>query len=320
MRSKEGRTLGCLLTGSCFSLIAFYSSQLDSLRTWKVFASVFANQLNNRIENKRVVLSDSTTSLVECTKHIDSPSFHYITFLTLSNIDCTRSDLIQLSRLTNLGMLTVRNDGSSCVAFEDNIIRAWGRGASEAGAFTRLRILVCRFQFYITGKIFAYFQTFPALDLVLLDQCRVSREFTNHAKQHEWHAMRRSKSHGGSFAEESPAWKEIYKGLTKEGALFDIDSMQKPSENDEGSQPVLEVSLYSTESHRHGLSKILEPDDMWHFRRKGRPRDSESSATLCPQKRVLVEGSAASSCTSKRPALRTSRQRPVKNLLSDYQV
>ncbi|KAL8862565.1 MAG: hypothetical protein Q9178_001063 [Gyalolechia marmorata] len=198
--------------------------------------------------------------------------------------------------------------------------RAWGRGASEAGAFSRLRILVCKFQYYITGKIFAYFETFPALELVLLDQCRVSREFRNHAKQHGWHALRGSKFRGVSFAEESPAWKEIYKGLSNEGALFDIDSMQKPSENDEDTQPVLEVSLYSTASHRHGLSKILEPDDMWHFRRKARSRESESSATLCPQKRVLIEDSVASSCTSKRPALRSSRQRTMKNLLAEFQV
>ncbi|KAI4099001.1 MAG: hypothetical protein LQ339_006194 [Xanthoria mediterranea] len=227
------------------------SSQLDSLRTWKVFASLFAMQRSDRIENKRLVLSGSNMNITECIKHIDSPSFHFITFLNLSDFSCSRSDLIHLSRLANLGMLTISTRDPSWISLEDGIVRAWGRAASETGAFSRLRILVCRFQTYITAKSFVYLQDFPALDLVLLDQCRVSEGLTNQAAQQEWHAKEYSRLR--SDAVDLPAWKDIYSGLLKKGALLDIEAMHKPFENDEDSEPILDVSQYMVISPKGSL-------------------------------------------------------------------
>ncbi|KAL8757231.1 MAG: hypothetical protein Q9199_002378 [Rusavskia elegans] len=217
------------------------SSQLDSLRTWKIFASLFAKQRSDRLENKTLVLSESSMGLIECIRHIDSPSFHFITFLSLSDFSCSRSDLIHLSRLTNLGMLTIIARDSSWVSLEDSIVRAWGRAASESGAFSRFRILVCRFQTYFTGRVFTYFQDFPALDMVLLDQCRVFKGLTDQATKHKWHAKEHSRLRRDAV--ELPAWKDIYSGLFKKGALFDIEAIHKPFENDKDLEPILDVSL-----------------------------------------------------------------------------
>lgn len=319
--AQDQKQVGVQLPMTCrYPLIAFASSQLDSLRTWKVFASLFAIQRSDRTENKKLVLSGSNMNITECIKHIDSPSFHFITFLNLSDFSCSRSDLIHLSRLPNLGMLTISTQDPSWVTLEDSIVRAWGRAASETGAFSRLRILVCRFQTYITAKSFVYLQDFPALDLVLLDQCRVSKGLTNQAAQQEWHAKEYSRLR--SDAVDLPAWKDIYSGLLKKGALLDIEAMHKPFENDEDSEPILDVSLGLTASSASRLLTLSSAlsGNTWLFRRKGRCNHSSSLASSFSQKRSLAGNSVASSRSFKRPALRTSRQRTMEDLLADFQT
>lgn len=258
--------------------------------------------------------------LIECIRHIDSPSFHFITFLSLSDFSCSRSDLIHLSRLTNLGMLTIIARDSSWVSLEDSIVRAWGRAASESGAFSRFRILVCRFQTYFTGRVFTYFQDFPALDMILLDQCRVFKGLTDQATKHKWHAKEHSRLRRDAV--ELPAWKDIYSGLFKKGALFDIEAMHKPFENDKDLEPILDVSLGVRAKSASCLltrSPALSGNS-WLFRREGRCSDGSSLDSSSPQKRSLAENSVASSRSFKRPALRSSRQRTMKDLLAEFQT
>ncbi|KAL8675413.1 MAG: hypothetical protein Q9168_000244 [Polycauliona sp. 1 TL-2023] len=295
-------------------------SGLDSLRTWKIFASAFVYQGNLRLVDKSLVISESTTHLTECINHIVSPPFHFITFLSLSDLSCSRTELIQLSRLTNLGMLKIAAQDSSYVSLEDSIIRAWGRAACEAGAFSRFRILVCKSQINITGRIFAYFRDFPALDMVLLDRCSVSPAFLGQSRKHDWHAEEHSKLGHDPDALVLPAWKDLYSDSWKKRALFDKEALHESFEPNEGLQPILSVSLGSTvnvTSGMYSLSPAL-PDNIWLFRRDGLRHGNGSLVGRCPQKRLLAEDSEASSRLSKRPALRSSRQRTMKDMLADF--
>ncbi|KAL8658957.1 MAG: hypothetical protein Q9226_000695 [Calogaya cf. arnoldii] len=228
-----------------------------------------------------------------------------------------RGDLIQLSRLTNLGMLAITTKDSSCVSLEDSIVRAWGRAASEAGAFPRFRILFCRLQTPITGKIFGYFQDFPALDLLILDSCGSSNAFVDQAKQNNWHAPEQSNFCREDAAVLSSGSDDLYCGSFKMGDLPGIEAMYKRLVDDE---TILHVSLGSTTTR---ANRLLTPSqassgDVLRFRRKARCSDHSSLAHGCPQKRFLADDSDATSRSLKKPTLRSSRQRTLKKFLADF--
>ncbi|KAL8823434.1 MAG: hypothetical protein Q9191_005859 [Dirinaria sp. TL-2023a] len=103
-----------------------------------------------------------------------SSSFNWLTFLTISNITCSRGDIVKLSELVNLGVLTV-DRGVRCPEFglEDGIVRAWERAANESDAFRMLRVLNFRGQRDISDRVFLYLQGFPALALFILEDCDI---------------------------------------------------------------------------------------------------------------------------------------------------
>lgn len=105
-----------------------------------------------------------------------SGTFHWLTFLSISNLPCSRTDLLQLFQLTNLGVLTV-GQGVDCsgsgIGLDDSIIRSWARAAatSSGSAFSCLRVLNCVSQQGLSAKILPYLNDLPALALFTFDNC-----------------------------------------------------------------------------------------------------------------------------------------------------
>jgi len=113
-------------------------------------------------------------AFAEYIKPLVSPSFQWITFLTLSNITCSRHDLINVSKLTNIGALTIGHGVEAPdVGLEDSVVRAWGRAAAEIEAFSRLRVFACRAQTAITSQVFDYISKFPSLTTFVVEHCNV---------------------------------------------------------------------------------------------------------------------------------------------------
>lgn len=105
-----------------------------------------------------------------------SPSFYWLTILSISQFPCSRTDLLQLFQLTNLCVLTVGqgvNCSGSGIGLDDSIIRSWARAAanSSGSSFSCLRVLNCVFQQGLSAKILSYLNDFPALALFTFDHC-----------------------------------------------------------------------------------------------------------------------------------------------------
>ncbi|KAL8821352.1 MAG: hypothetical protein Q9223_000617 [Gallowayella weberi] len=253
---------------------------------------------------KRQLWLEVKKSLDECIRHVTSPSFNWITFLTLTNLSCTRTDLIQVSRLTNLGMLTIETSDQSASGLEDGIVRAWGRAASEAGAFTKFRILVCRPQSGITGKSFAYMQDFPALDMVLLGNCCSGlAEFVNQAEEHGWQTVAEDLLRPEAASVRSFAWRDIYNNL--KNLWFHRHPQYKLNSYD----PVLDIVLGPTARlpRRNGLYS----NDLWLHRTK----------YICNnlEERRLQQGPGAGILSSKKRVIRDSRRQNLNDLLAEFQ-
>ncbi len=125
--------------------------------------------------------------LIDYLKPIISPSLNWITSLSISNTTCSRTDLIQISRIINIGTLSIGpNVQAPEIGIDDSIIRSWGRLAADSDAFSVLRVLSCRSQKEMTPRIFTYLNQFPSLDLFNVEDSNLGQQGKPLALQHGW--------------------------------------------------------------------------------------------------------------------------------------
>lgn len=304
-----------------------YPSQVDSLRVWKIFISVFGNQLRETLNYQRIILPGPPSDLSECITHIVSPCFAWVTFLTLAHVHFSRTDLIQVARLTNLGKLSLGPfDGHS--GLDDNIVRSWSRAASEANAFTKLRILLGRSCVDITSKIFAYLQGFPALSLLCVDIANdtlASSAFKTQAKKYFWHVMKdnelrknilTSKSPPWQRFSETPAWRRIYDNCSEDG-VFDPERLRDCPQGADRVQPALDV-IFGPSSDRYSMY-TSNPQNPRIFYRSARHNNSSLSNAILGKKRVPGNSGEDDLALPKKRVIRPSRQRSVNDLLQHFE-
>ena len=120
--------------------------------------------MGENLKYKHHTIFEPNMKLSDYMNPITSPSLSWITSLKLSNITCSRTDLIQISRIINIGILSMGpNVQAPDIGIDDSMIRCWGRLAADSDAFTVLRVLRCISQEGITRRIFTYLNQFPSL-------------------------------------------------------------------------------------------------------------------------------------------------------------
>ncbi|MCJ1391958.1 hypothetical protein MMC18_004825 [Xylographa bjoerkii] len=164
--------------------------QIDSLYAWRIFAAAYPDEMNGNLKRRYQVIRNPDMVLSDYTKHLQSKSSQWITFLTLSHITCSYSDLINLSKFSNLGALTIGHgveiSASTYKGIDDSVIRAWARAAAEAGAFSALQVFACRMQLLLTRQTFDRLTEFPALALFLVEGCSIGPKDRPYAQKLGW--------------------------------------------------------------------------------------------------------------------------------------
>lgn len=288
------------------------SSDLDSFRVWTIFVLAFGSRLDHcSLAYKRIFFQDPSMWTTDWINQIISPSSSWVTFLTLNDIFCSRTDLVQLSRLTNLGVLTIGRLHGEHLGLEDNVVRAWGRAASEAGAFPRLRILVCRSQHFITGQIFTFFRDFPVLGLLLVDKYNCSFNFKEQAKRSCWH-RKKDLAPRISFLEAevsaSCTWRYVYSNCFKDG-VFDDRNLGHGCGGAHELSTVLDLVSGPADNKR--FLDVLTSGEMQLFARRNRTVDPEAN-----KKRLLDESLKCGRLSPRKRALRTSQQQRMRNWMN----
>ena len=143
--------------------------------------------MEETLKHKHHNILEPNMKLIDYVKHIISPSLSWITSLTLSNITCSRTDLIQISQIINIGTLSIGpNVQAPDIGIDDSIIRSWGRLAADSDAFSVLRVLSCRSQKEMTPRIFTYLNQFPSLHLFKVEDSNIGQQGKSLALQHGW--------------------------------------------------------------------------------------------------------------------------------------
>ena len=146
--------------------------------------------MDENLKHKHHTIVEPNMKLSDYMNPITSPSLSWITSLTLSSITCSRTDLIQISRIINIGTLSIGpNVEAPDIGIDDSIIRGWGRLATDSDAFTVLRVLSCRSQKEMTPRIFAYLNQFPSLDLFKVEHSNLGPQGKPLALQHGWKSI-----------------------------------------------------------------------------------------------------------------------------------
>ncbi|KAL8909307.1 MAG: hypothetical protein Q9207_000317 [Kuettlingeria erythrocarpa] len=299
--------------------------ELDSLRLWKLFVLRFGKQIGHRsIKHKRVLFEDSAVWTTAWIRHITPPSFNWVTFLTLIEINCSRTDLIQLSRLTNLGVLTIGRLSGGDPVFEATLVRAWGRAASEAGAFIALRILVCRLPQLVTEQIFTYLNDFPALGVLAVDEYKNPPSFRACAKQNGWSfsgnlGLRIYRYEAEAKASAACTWQHVYNSCFDDG-IFDCTKLDHECGDVDDATPILELKSGPAESVR--LQNVPASAGTHLFARKSRCKRNEPIPSMIPpdftHKRSSYDSLETRTSNPRKRIVRTSRQQYVGDFLSSF--
>lgn len=156
-------------------------SELDSLHTWRLFASTYPIEMCALGQDHQMSLPApdrlDAPSVLEYMQSITAPDFEWITLLSLTDVALSRTHLLQLSCIRNLGALMVYNSNNESFRsthrdskVDENVTRAWSRHATESGAFSKLRVLMLECCYEATARSLTYMKSFPMLEL-----CAIAR-------------------------------------------------------------------------------------------------------------------------------------------------
>ncbi|KAL9065584.1 MAG: hypothetical protein Q9161_008140 [Pseudevernia consocians] len=308
--------------------------QLISVKVWKAFAVAYPNEGVDTLKRKHHVIARPNMKLGDYIAPLISPSFHWITFLSLSNITCaqykapthkiaitdselmiqSRTDLAQISQLTNLGVLTIgRNLTTPDIGLDDSIIRGWGRSASTSDAFGLLRVLNCLSQKDITTTVFTHFNQFPALSLFNVEDCNISSKHRQAARNHGWN-YRTGKDFSDWLVKggtSSAGWDSIVHAGFQLGGAFNEKTLAAEGVEAIDAIPILHMCVGATQPD--ALVEVTEDRSLRSFYR-------ESVGTIrSPDKRPLSQNIAPSTrMPRKKPTLRASKQQRMEDLLTGF--
>lgn len=237
---------------------------------------------------------------------LNSSAFQWLTFLTLSNITCLRNDLINLSRIANLGALTVGQGVlTPDVGLEDGIVRAWSNAAAEADAFSMLRVFNLREQKHITPRIFAYLHHFPSLALFNLEACMIGIKNKEAALASGWRYKtgRMLNEHLPEIGKFDKTWDSAVHACFRAGGAYSIERITAEGVEAINSLPVLHFSLGAVPPDA-GFNDSGNYKLQCFERVKGWVLPAESQKSL---KRSVSEVIQANGGPRKKPGIRASK-------------
>ena len=249
--------------------------------------------------------------------HLTSQSFHWITFLSLESITCLRSELVQLSKLSNLGALTIDPGfNGNYVGLDDNVIRSWMRAVNESNAFSVLRVLNFSLQKQITGVAFDYLAQFPCLAIINFASCGIGLEQESAAVRCGW-KYKTDEEFRALLLDAGitrPGWNSIADACFRQSEGFSKSRVTDKSTEAITSLPVLHFSLGDSSQHitydmprRHRIKSFQRwtpcPDAL------EAPKES---------KRLLTDAPESSRPTRKRHTIRASKQQDLGDLLTGF--
>ncbi|KAI9777714.1 MAG: hypothetical protein M1839_008633 [Geoglossum umbratile] len=299
-------------------------AQLDSFHIWRVFVTVYHEEEEMTFTYHRQSIIRPCIPLAGYITPIVSEPCYWITHLTISNVIFSRTELVNLSKLVNIGALDIlaspRYPQTSLDTMEDGIVRAWSRATREEGAFSKLRVLMLRYHTEITPRSLEYINSFPSLMLYNVTGCSITAKSEDKAHKLGWtcetgkdllEALQRDKEMARSW--DLP----IHAYFRRAGALEALDQSKAKTVECIDKLPVLNFRIGPNASE--DLFTNLLSSDMLFFQRL--PPDEIDAASEGEAGKKCGPGNGRSSSSSpplKRRKLRVSKHKNFEELLKEF--
>jgi hypothetical protein len=287
------------------------------LKIWQIYHLVYGDQVRDsgivglRYHNSSKVIpspAEQTRSSTQITlpsraliphlTAIVSPSFEWITCLTICDTPNYRQGWGQLAQLGNLVMLRIENWKLNFGTIDDVVVREWGRAAREGRAFSQLRMVMLRNHTAITFGALDDFAYFPRLRILhLACQTLDAKQANAKVKDKRWRWGHWSVSRGSIWVTtnrdaSSPMcdsiarlwyylndyW-DVLKIMYRRMMLWDHEFGPAPVEPADGDPPGVDdmTPLVSVRSgivgHRDDASKL---DELWFELRASKSQQHEN--------------------------------------------
>ena len=273
--------------------------------------------MDETLKHKHHIIFEPNMKLIDYMKPIISPSLSWITSLTLSNITCSRTDLIQISRIINIGTLSIGpNVHAPDIGIDDSIIRSWGRLAADSDAFSVLRVLSCLSQKEMTPRIFTYLNSFPSLHLFKVQDGNLDPQGKPLALQHGWESktgvdLSSLLVKGGT---EGVGWDPAADACFRLGGQFCADALIEDRVTGTDYLPVLHLALGPVSA-----VPTVDKAGNWSlqcFYRMKREAFQRNDLLHNSNKRNLEE--VQPKLPRKKPTMRASKQQNLEDVLGDF--
>ncbi|KAH0556023.1 hypothetical protein GP486_006037 [Trichoglossum hirsutum] len=298
-------------------------AQLDSFHIWRVFVTVYHEEEEMSLMYHRQSIIKPSIPLDGYVKPIVSESFHWITHLSISNVIFSRSELVNLSKLVNIGALDIlaspRFPQISRDTMEDGIVRAWSRAAAEEGAFPKLRVLMLRYHTEVTPRSLEYINSFPSLMLYNVTGCSITARSEAKARKLGWtceagrdlvEALHRDKEMARSW--DLP----IHACFRRAGVLQSLDTSKVESVKRIDKLPVLNFRIGPNASE--DLFTAFLKLDMLFFQRLPPDDTGTASESEASKKDGPEDDRPEPSPPHKRRKLKVSKHKNFEELLKEF--
>lgn len=238
--------------------------------------------------------------------------------MTLSFITCSRTDLLQLSRLVNLGVLSIC-EKVNCpdIGLDDSIVRSWGRAAAESNAFSMLRVLNCRSQREITPRLINYLNDFPSLAIFAVEDCNIGPQDKKLALSLGWQyktGVDLSKFLVEAGATNS-AWDRVTRALFRGSGSYNIKRMTAEGVAAVDAIPVLHFSLGGVVPD--AVVDVTGSHSLRTFHRRKDPIPILVNP-IQHLKRPAGQTSPPTNHARKKPVMRSAKQQSMENMLKEF--
>jgi hypothetical protein len=281
-------------------------SELDSFHAWKAFATAYPGVQNvASLRKRKQIIEQPNMALSLYVNPLSASEFQWITFLTLSNITCSRPDLINLSKLSNIGALTI-GPGVEAPEFsiDDRLLRAWAHAAEESNSFSMLRVLMCRYQDQMSTAALEHLTRFPALAVFGVEACSIGSGQESAAQTLGWGY--RAGAPLGRFLLEGGAtesdWPSVLDACFSQGSRFCIEAATAEGVDAISSLPIVDFSVGAVPVGA-SVESMDEQNLQCFFRNEKREHIGGRIEDMVPGKRPLDERAGAESTSKKTPKL-----------------
>ena len=224
---------------------------------------------------------------------------------------------MQLSRLTNLGALTIgKGFKGPDIGLDDSVVRTWMRAVFESNAFQMLRVLNCRSQREITGTSFGYLARFPCLAIINFEDCSVSELNKSEASHWGW-SYKAGKDLSNFLVDAGTTdstWNSVIHTCFRRGASLSIKELATEDVKAINSTPVLHFSLGA--SPPDAAINVAGRQAMKSFQRLT-PCPTAVEVFKAP-KRPTADKSHWSGPVRQKPKMRASKQQNMGLLLTGF--